>query len=99
MERQKWLSSLDGMYPSKLRKLRDDLKASFRAARKEEAKKVWQWRIDAVEERLLGGKVEDSPKPPEVVQVSTFSEETRQYLRDQAQHLINLGKGDQLTAA
>lgn len=60
---QTWLKSLEGQFPSRLRKLRETLLAKFRGAQSDEARREWKRRIEAVDEKLLGPKVQDTPKP------------------------------------
>jgi hypothetical protein len=63
-ELERWLGSLDDMFPSALRKLESDLQGKLNAARSQAAKKMWRARLAAVRERLLGGPVPDEAEPP-----------------------------------
>jgi len=101
LEFQKWVYSLEGQFPSKLRRLAEDLKARFRSARSDNARKEWKRRMEAVEERLLGGKVPDAPKPAPVAvaPVPAPREATLEELLDGARYLVATGKTQLLTAA
>ncbi len=100
LEFQKWVYSLEGQFPSKLRRLAEDLKARFRAARSDNARKEWKRRIEAVEERLLGGKVPDAPKPaPVSASAPAPKEPTHEQILEGARYLVSIGKEQMMTEA
>jgi hypothetical protein len=97
---QKWVKGLEEMYPSNLRKLQKDLDARFRAARSDNARREWKRRIEAVDERLLGGKVPDAPKPAPVVRPALAPKEpTPEDILEGARYLVSIGKTEMLTKA
>lgn len=58
---QDWLRSLDGMYTSRLKDLERTFTMKIQKAQSPEAKSEWKRRLAIVQERLLGGPVEDRP--------------------------------------
>lgn len=85
-EFQQFLKSLEGLYPSRLHKLEKDLTLKFRAARSPEAKAEWKRRLEGVQNKLLGGPVDDKavdPKPTIQVKPKMSPEEqSRLWQRD-----------------
>jgi hypothetical protein len=61
---QDWLKSLKGMYTSRLKDLEKTFTKKLALAKSHEAKKEWKRRLNIVQERLLGGPVEDQQVKP-----------------------------------
>jgi len=86
------------MFPSKLRRLQAELQNRLRGARSEEARREWQRRLKVVEERLLGGTVEDAPKPKPVRAAPPPPEDpTPEQVLNSARFLMSIGKEKSLT--
>jgi len=95
---RQWSKGLEGMFPSKLRRLQADLQQRFRSARTEEARREWERRLKVVEERLLGGTVADVPKPKPVRAAPPPPEDpTPEQVLNSARFLISIGKEKSLT--
>jgi hypothetical protein len=67
---EKFLNSLDGLYPSRLIKLKTDLHRELLIAKSPEAKAEWKRRMDAVRQKLVGGPVKDEATKPGPVRVA-----------------------------
>ena len=69
---QDWLKSLDGLFPSRLRLLETTLSKKLALAQSMVAKAEWKKRLKIVQDRLLGGPVEDeTPKPTRSIKPAT----------------------------
>lgn len=78
-----WIKTLDGMFPSKLLLLEKTLTKKIELAQSPEARMEWRKRLKIVQERLLGGPVEDKPKlqlsPAQVNKATMTPEEMRHH--------------------
>ncbi len=61
---QDWIKSLEGMYQSNLKLLEKSFIIKLRTAQSPEAKSEWSRRLKIVQDRLLGGPVEDKMPQP-----------------------------------
>jgi len=89
-----FLNGLEGMFPSQLRKLADDLKQKLRSAQSDGARSTWKARLQAVEDKLLGGRVADQARPqaPTVAPTIARPELTPQEILEGALYLESTGK-------
>jgi len=60
---EKWIKTLDGMFPSQLQKVRAELELELRKAQSATAKKALREKLALVRERIFGPAVPDEPQP------------------------------------
>lgn len=89
---EQWSREVETMFPSKLRKLQGELKEKLATARTNQARHEWKRRLAVVDERLLGGKVEDAPQPKPAAPAPKPKEPTSEDRIAGARYLMSLGK-------
>lgn len=93
---QVWVRSLEGMFPSRLEKLKVELLGKIRMAQSEDAKANWRWRLARVNERLVGPAVKDKPQPKPKTIAIVQKPPTKEELLEGARYLISTNKLDLL---
>ncbi|HEX3626676.1 MAG TPA: hypothetical protein VH280_14780 [Verrucomicrobiae bacterium] len=98
---QDWLKSLEGAYRSELRRLETTYVKKLALAKSTEAKTEWKRRLTIVQDRLLGGPVEDkpatSPKPVRAERKPTMSFEAQKKAWEKAKADSRLRKQEAAT--